>query len=105
MTDGTKGGTIAADWRTSGFRHLAQQRTTACAILAFVQKYRFCGIMSALIAIRTVNKTHMTFQKKEIELLFASLRDTSPSLADARARDSFMKPLGEAVDTLAADRK
>lgn len=47
----------------------------------------------------------MTLQKKELELLFNLLKDTSPNLADARIRDSFMKPLSEYLDIFLKDRE
>ncbi len=46
----------------------------------------------------------MTIQKKNIEVVFLALKETSPNLADARIRDSFLKPLGEALDQLNRDK-
>ena len=48
----------------------------------------------------------MKVKKQHLEIFFLTLRGTDGvlSLADARIRDAFMKPLGEAVDTMVADR-
>lgn len=46
----------------------------------------------------------MNLQKKELELLFILLRNTSPNLADARVRDTFLKPLGEALENFVKEK-
>lgn len=49
----------------------------------------------------------MKIKKSQLEVFFKTLRSTEGvlSLADARVRDAFMKPLGLEVDSMMADRK
>lgn len=46
----------------------------------------------------------MTLQKKELEIIYLTLDETKPNLADARIRDAFLKPLGETLDQLNKDK-
>lgn len=49
----------------------------------------------------------MQVKKSQLEVFFKTLRATEGilSLADARVRDAFMKPLGVAVESMAEDRR
>lgn len=42
----------------------------------------------------------MTLKKSELELTFNVLKETTLNLSDARIRDNFLKPVGEALDQL-----
>lgn len=46
----------------------------------------------------------MNLQKKDIEIIFNTLSQTSPNLPDARIRDTFLIPLGSALDQVGKDK-
>lgn len=46
----------------------------------------------------------MTLQKKELETIFVTLKETKSNLSDSRIRDTFLTPLGVVLDTFNKDK-